>query len=92
MVSGFTSGSFWHMIHASPPNRSAQEPTMNTYILRLPGNHTHAIAVDAESFAEAKRITNQPNATGNAVFPHVAKMLLERGIALRFEPKASEHE
>ena len=62
---------------------------MKTFALRLPVKQTQCVLVDAESFAEALVIANAPKGTtGNAVFPEVAAMMVERGIATRLEVAA----
>ena len=59
-----------------------------TYALRLPGKQTTCVLVDATSFEEALRIANAPDGTtGNGVFPEVAQMMVERGIAYRIRSK-----
>jgi hypothetical protein len=60
-------------------------PEVKTYGLRLPGKQTRCILVEAESLEDALRIANAPaGTTGNGLFPEVAEMMVERGIAVRF--------
>jgi hypothetical protein len=58
--------------------------------IRFPGLETKCVIVEAESLEDALRIANAPSGTtGNGLFPEVAQMMVERGIATRHEVERS---